>query len=364
LAYNDPVLNKKRERVMDSKIRLTQLVKCAGCAGKLSPEFLGQAVQGIAWPVNASVLHTLENHEDCGVIRIDEENCLVQSTDFFTPVVDDPFLYGQIAAANALSDIYAMGAKPICALNIVCFPEEHGPEILQAILAGGAEKAREADCPILGGHSVTAPELKYGLAVTGRSKISEVIYNAGAKPGDALILIKPLGTGILNTALKQDKLLDGAFEPLINNMTQLNDKGGELMLQFGVHGATDVTGFSLMGHAMEMSRASKVDLEICFSEIPILLGVKEAIVDGCLTRGDITNREYTEGFYEFTDSISKSNAHLLFDPQTSGGLLMAIPEKKSESLVQALKEYYPRATRIGTCLEPSDSRKPGVIRVS
>ncbi len=348
---------------MGSEVRLTHLVKCAGCAGKLSPKFLDQAVEGIHWPVNSSVLHTLENHEDCGVFQIDEENCLVQSTDFFTPVVDDPFLYGQISAANALSDIYAMGAKPLCALNIVCYPEEQGPEILNAILAGGAEKAREADCPILGGHSVTAPELKYGLAVTGRSKTSEVIYNDGARPGDALILVKPLGTGILNTALKQDKLIEGVFDALVFNMTQLNHHAGNLMSRFGVHGATDVTGFSLMGHAMEMSRASKVDLEIRMREIPILPGVTEGIEAGCLTRGDVTNREYTQGYYDLGDSISKSDAHLLFDPQTSGGLLMAVPEGESENLIQALQESYSQAARIGTCLEPEDTRKPGIIRV-
>lgn len=348
---------------MAEKTRLTQLVKCAGCAGKLKPSLLDQALADISWPENENVIHTMGGHEDCGVYQIDSSNALVHTTDFFTPVVDDPFLFGQIAAANALSDIYAMGAKPLSALNIVCYPEELGPEILHEILAGGAQKAKEADCPILGGHSVNAPELKYGLAITGTASINEIFYNHGAKPGDALILTKALGTGILNTALKRGKFGSGTYEELIGNMTRLNRSAAEIIHEFPVHGVTDVTGFSLMGHGMEMSRSSGVDMEIDCSQLPILPGVFDAIAEGFVTRGDQSNREYAQGFYELAPTISDEVSKILFDPQTSGGLLIAVEESSAPELLKRLHDFYPVASQIGLCKTPEDLNRPGRIKV-
>lgn len=346
---------------MSEKIRLTQLVKCAGCAGKLKPSLLDRALSGIQWPDNENVIHTMGGHEDCGVFRIDESNALVHTTDFFTPVVDDPFVFGQIAATNALSDIYAMGAVALSALNIVCYPEELGPEILNEILAGGASKAREADCPILGGHSVNAPELKYGLAVTGRAPIDKIFYNRGAKPGDVLILTKALGTGILNTAVKRGTLGPGVYEELVGSMIRLNRYAAEILHEFPVHAVTDVTGFSLAGHAMEMSQSSAVDLEIDCSKLPLLPGVFEAIEDGHVTRGDVSNREYTQGYYELSTSVSDSVSKILFDPQTSGGLLIAVDESAACELLKRLGDHYPLAAIIGFCRKPADLDMAGRI---
>ncbi len=354
----------KKEVSVSDEIRLTQLVKCAGCAGKLKPALLDQALEGISWPDHENVIHTMGGHEDCGVYRIDETHALVQTTDFFTPVVDDPYIFGQIAAANALSDIYAMGAQPMSALNIVCYPEEFGPEILHEILAGGAAKAKEASCPILGGHSVNAPELKYGLAVTGKVEIRKIFYNRGAKPGDVLILTKALGTGILNTAVKRGKLGSGVYEELISNMIRLNKQAADIVHEFEVHAITDVTGFSLMGHGFEMSTSSRVDFEIDYSQLPILPGVFEAIEQGHVTRGDKTNREYTAGFFELGPTVPENISKILFDPQTSGGLLIAVHQRHAKELLNRLRDHYPIASIIGCCQTPKNPQKAGRIHVS
>ena len=349
---------------MSEKVKLTQLVKCAGCAGKLKPSLLDTALSGVQWPDNEHVIHKMGGHEDCGVYRLDDTNALVHTTDFFTPVVDDPYIFGQIAAANALSDIYAMGGTALSALNIVCYPEDLGPKILHEILAGGASKAKEADCPILGGHSVNAPELKYGLAVTGKAPINKIFYNRGAKPGDVLILTKPLGTGILNTAVKRGKLGPGVYEELVGSMTRLNRYAGEILHEFPVHAVTDITGFSLIGHAMEMSRSSGVDLEVDCSKLPLLPGLTEAIEAGHVTRGDVSNREYAHGYFELAPSVSQMAAKILFDPQTSGGLLIAVDESGVSQLLKRLDEHYPHCSIIGFCKEAKGNEKVGRIFIS
>ena len=312
---------------------------------------LSQAVAGINWPTNGSVIHGNQGNEDCGVYKLDETNSLILTTDFFTPVVDDPFLFGQVAAANALSDIYAMGGKPLSALNLVCYPEEAGSEILHEILKGGASKAEEAGCPILGGHSVNAPELKYGLAITGIAPTKKITYNGGAKAGDQLILTKALGTGILNTAIKRGELSDSTYQALVHSMASLNAKAAEIMMEFGANGATDVTGFSLMGHGMEMARASGVNLRIDSRTLPQLPDVMQAIEEGHVTRGNRTNREYTEGHVELSPEVSENLGILAFDPQTSGGLLISIPSERAADFLKEVQKVAPDSSLIGEVIE-------------
>lgn len=346
---------------MSEKVRLTQIVKCAGCAGKLAPAILSKAVHSVDWPTNENVLHGNQGNEDCGVYKISETEALVQTTDFFTPVVDDPFTFGQIAATNALSDIYAMGASPLSALNILCYPEDLDGDILSEILKGGAHQAKEANCPIVGGHSVNAPELKYGLAVTGKALIKEVVYNAGAREGDYLILTKPLGTGILNTAIKRGNLKESTFNALVTSMTTLNREAAILMQEFGIRGATDVTGFSLMGHGMEMARASKVNFEINSRELPLLPEVLDAIREGHVTRGDKSNRIYTEGYAMVEEGVEDDLSKVAFDPQTSGGLLIAVDSSKLDAFLSKLQSVCPDARVIGRCLPPESEELSGKV---
>ena len=340
-------------------IKLTQVVKCAGCAAKLPPAFLSEAVKGIDWPSNKNVIQDMSGNEDSGVFALNDTEALVQTTDFFTPVVDDPYLFGQIAVTNALSDIYAMGATPLSALNLVCYPEDLGVEILHEILRGGASKASEANCPIIGGHSVSAPELKYGVAVTGKSLIEEIRYNSGARSGDLVILTKALGTGILNTAIKRGEISQDNYIRLTQSMVQLNDHAGALLKEYDVGGVTDVTGFSLMGHGMELAKASRVKLKIYASQLPILAGAIEAVEQGHITRGDKSNRTYTEGF----TTIGRVNTmiqHICYDPQTSGGLLITVKPSDAQKLLSDLQNFYPQASLIGECRPLENDQNPMV----
>lgn len=341
-------------------IKLTQVVKCAGCAAKLPPSFLSQAVQNIDWPTNSNVIQDMRNNEDCGVYALDENEALVQTTDFFTPIVDDPYLFGQIAVTNALSDIYAMGARPLSALNIVCYPEELGSQILNEILKGGASKAREANCPIIGGHSVSAPELKYGIAVTGKAPIKQIRYNSGARAGDLVILTKGLGTGILNTAIKRGNVAEVDYQKLIASMVRLNNDASELIKDYDVGGVTDVTGFSLMGHGMEMAKASSVDLKFYASQLPILPGAVQAAQEGHITRGDQSNRKYTQNHVRI-GRVSDTVQQLCFDPQTSGGLLITVKPHEAQKLLGSLQKFYPQASMIGECIPVEQGQLPSII---
>ncbi|PCJ20708.1 MAG: selenide, water dikinase SelD [Candidatus Cloacimonadota bacterium] len=337
-------------------IKLTQVVNCAGCAGKLPPKFLSDAVHGIDWYSNQNVIQAMENNEDAGVFKINETESLIQTTDFFTPVVDDPFTYGQIAAANALSDIYAMGAKPLSALNLVCYSEDLGPEILKEILRGGNDKAKEADCPILGGHSVKAPELKYGMAITGIAQTNKIKYNSGAKVGDILILTKALGTGILNTAIKRSQLSPSTMKTLIESMAGLNKKAAEIMIKYDTNASTDVTGFSLVGHGMEMAKSSNTDLLIDTSTLPVLPDVLQAIKDGFVTGGDKNNRIYTDGHYQVSDNVSSQMQNICFDPQTSGGLLLSVSKKDAQNLLKELQDVCQFVKIIGEVTESKNNQ--------
>ncbi len=251
-----------------SNVRLTQMVSSAGCAAKIFPYILNDALKDINWYQDKNVMVGFSGHDDAGVYKISEELALIQTTDFFTPVVDDPFTYGLIAATNSLSDVYAMGGKPINALNIVAFPQKENLSILKEILAGGAEKAREAKCSIIGGHSVDISNILYGLAVTGIAHPKNIKGNDTAKEGDVLILTKGLGTGVLNNSVKYAKPEEKYISGLIKSMCRLNLSASELMVEYDVNACTDVTGFGLAGHSMQMAQSSKVVLNFNISDLP------------------------------------------------------------------------------------------------
>tara|TARA_B100000427_G_C15458620_1_gene572977 strand:- start:247 stop:1290 length:1044 start_codon:yes stop_codon:yes gene_type:complete len=339
------------------EVKLTQIVKCAGCAAKLPPAFLSEAIHGIKWPSNEKIIQDMSGNEDCGVYALNKTEALVQTTDFFTPVVDDPFLFGQIAVTNALSDIYAMGAIPLSALNLVCYPEDLGVDILHEILRGGAYKAGEANCPIIGGHSVSAPELKYGVAVTGQGLIDKIRYNNGARSGDLVILTKGLGTGILNTAIKRGQLSKENYNRLVESMIRLNNDAGALLKDFDIGGVTDVTGFSLMGHGMELAKASNIKLKFYASQLPILPGTIEAAEEGHITRGDKSNRKYTEAFTEI-GRVNNTIQQICFDPQTSGGLLITVKPSDAQKLLSSLQKFYPQTSMIGECRPLEKGQSP------
>ena len=268
------------------------------------------------------------------MVRTPDGRCLIQTTDFFTPVVDDPYLFGAIAAANALSDVYAMGGVPLSCLNIVCWPHRDlPPEILGEILRGGADKVREAGAVVVGGHSVTNPELLFGLAVTGLVDCDKVWANAGARAGDALVLTKPLGTGVLSTAIKRDMCPPDAQEAAIATMALLNRAAAEAAMARTVHGCTDITGFGLVGHAWELARASGVQVHLSADDVPLLPHAVEAAEEGHLTRGETKNRSYVGDALHWS-GVAPGLQSVLVDPQTSGGLLLAMPPDDAAALVE------------------------------
>jgi selenide,water dikinase len=295
-----------------------------------------------------NVLVGIATNDDAGVYRLNDEIALVQTVDFFTPIVDDAYDFGRIAAANSLSDIYAMGATPVCALNVVAYPMESlGPELLTQILSGGAEVAREAGVAIIGGHTVEDPEPKYGLAVTGTVHPERIITNAGAKPGDLLFLTKPLGTGVLGSALKKDAIDAHAMAPAVLSMTTLNAGAARAMIAADAHAATDVTGFGLLGHGGEMARASRVRLRIVASRVPIFPRVLDLIAVGIVPAGTRNNAREQTAFTEFAPAVPEGVRLVLSDAQTSGGLLIAIAPERAETLRDALLAHGALAAEIG-----------------
>jgi selenide,water dikinase len=279
-----------------------------------------------------------ETSDDAGVFRLRPDLAIVNTVDFFTPIVDDPYVFGQIAAANALSDIYAMGAEPKTALNIVGFPKgKLDLEVLGEILKGGAERVKEAGAVIIGGHSIIDRELKYGMAVTGIVHPDRVIRNIGVKEGDALVLTKRLGTGIIATALKQRKAPKESLREAVSSMVALNRTGSEIMQSFPVHACTDVTGYALLGHATEMAMGSGVTIVLESARLPLLRGAARLARAGSLTGGCKRNREYLSNKITIDRSIPEDLVEVAFDPQTSGGLLIALPASEAPGLVEELR---------------------------
>ncbi len=274
----------------------------------------------------------LSTPDDAAVWRLDESRVLVVTTDFFTPVIDEPYHFGAIAAANSLSDIYAMGAKPFMALNIAAMPVDLDPDIISEIFRGGAEKVKEAGAVIAGGHSVQDKEPKYGLVALGMADEKDLLTKDRARPGDILVLTKPLGTGVTTTALIRDKGTPEHEEEAVKWMTLLNSAASELASRVGVRAATDITGFGLIGHGIEMSEASSVRLEIDFERVPLFSGALEYAIMGTFPAGTLDNRKFFRDRVEFTAKITEAQQLLLFDAQTSGGLLMAVPGERIDEM--------------------------------
>ncbi|HEY9157781.1 selenide, water dikinase SelD [Candidatus Binatus sp.] len=320
-------------------IRLTARCTAADCAGKLGPADLSAVLARLDLPSHPDLLVGISTGDDAGVLRLSDDLAIVNTIDFFTPVVDDPFTYGQISAAGALSGVYAMGGLPRTALNIVCWPQTGLPnEMLAEILRGAAEKAREAGVVIVGGHTVANEneEVKFGMAVTGVIDPHRIVRNVGARAGDALVLTKALGTGILMTAFKRDHLTDEPYQAAVRSMTQLNAAAASAMLKYDVHAATAIMGFGLVGHALKMAEGSAVTIVFEESDLPLLPGVLEQCRAGMIPGGGQRNREYYAPSVRISDEVSDEIAAIAFDPQTSGGLLIAIPDQQSLALLAEL----------------------------
>ncbi len=303
-----------------------------------------------------NLLVGISTGDDAGVYRLRDDLALVSTVDFFTPVVDDAFTYGQIAAANALSDVYAMGGRPITALNIVCWPQSGLPrEMLVEVLRGGAEKAREAGCLVVGGHSVADEEVKYGMAVTGTIDPLRVIRNVGARVGDALILTKGLGTGVLMTAFKRDRLSPEHYQAAVRSMARLNASASAAMLAYDVHAATDVTGYGLVGHALEMAQGSSVTIVFEESDLPLLPGALECCREAMIPGGGRRNQDFFGQYMHISEEVSPDMVTLAFDPQTSGGLLIAVPEPDAIALLADLHRAGDADSAIvGRVVEPEE----------
>jgi selenide,water dikinase len=278
-----------------------------------------------------------ETGDDAGVFRLTEELALIQTVDFFTPIVNDPFRFGQIAAANALSDVYAMGGRPLTAMNIVCFPiETLELDFLKEILKGGADKVHEANAVVVGGHSVEDPELKYGLAVAGLVHPEKILTNEGAKPGDVLLLTKPLGTGVIATAVKGRFASDDIAEAAEEIMAELNAAAARVMADFPVNGCTDVTGFGFLGHALEMARASRVGITIFAENVPLIPGVLDLAAMGLVPVGSFRNLDFCRKTLKVEEGVQQVVVDLLADAQTSGGLIISLPEDHAQGLLEGL----------------------------
>lgn len=341
-------------------VRLTQQVKAGGCASKLPPGVLNQVLSKLPRQHDANLLVGFETADDAGVYRLNDEQALVQTVDFFTPMVDDPYTFGQVAATNALSDVYAMGGRALTALSIVCFPPNEDPGVLEQIMRGGLSVMREAHCVILGGHSVRDAEIKFGYAVTGLIDPRRVLKNCAAQPGDALVLAKAIGTGVITTALKQGRAETAWVDAAVASMTISNRLASEIALrsEFEVHSMTDVTGFGLMGHAREMALGSEVSLVVEMNSLPLLTGATDAAGLGCIPAGLLANREFASCLVEDQRGSGEDVlGSLIYDPQTSGGLLIALPPLQADALVVALRNAGYPAARIGEVREGA----PGII---
>ncbi|CAM2845218.1 selenide, water dikinase SelD [Hathewaya histolytica] len=300
-----------------------------------------------------NLLVGIETADDAAVYKLTDELAAIQTLDFFTPVVDDPYMFGQIAAANSLSDVYAMGGKPSVALNIVCFPNCLDIDILGDILKGGADKVKESGAVVIGGHSVSDDEPKYGLSVMGIVHPDKILKNYGSRPGDILILTKPLGTGILNTAIKAGLASDDAYNKAVKVMSTLNKYSAEIITKYEISACTDITGFGIMGHCYEMAEGSNVTLKIYSSKLPYIEEAEEYAKMGLVPAGAYSNRNYLEGKYEIRRSQSWID-DLLFDPQTSGGLLVSCSMDEGEKIIKELNTLDIKSSIIGEVTELKD----------
>ena len=338
------------------------MAKAAGCAAKLNPATLDAVLRKLPKQVDPNVLVGFDTNDDAGIYLVAENLALVQTVDFFTPIVDDPYLFGQIAAANALSDVYAMGGRPVSSLSIVGFPEKGDSAILEQVICGGLAKMNEAKCSVIGGHSIRNEDMLFGYAVTGTIDPRRVWRNVGARPGDVLFFTKPLGTGVITTALKKDRATPESLAAAVSAMTTLNREAAAALQEaedssgdvHPIHAVTDVTGFSLLGHAREMALGDPaggiepVSLEIDHAAFEYFPGALQAAREGHLSGGLKNNRAFVGDCASFAPSVAAEYQDLLFDPQTSGGLLIAIRPEAADVTLAALRRHRVAARRIGS----------------
>ena len=340
---------------METDVKLTKLASCAGCGAKVGAGTLVHMLEGFKTHTDPRLIVGYDKSDDASVYVIDDNTALVQTTDFFPPIVDDPFLYGQIAAANALSDVYAMGGEPKLALNIMCLSESMGKETVQEILRGGYDKAYEAGAIITGGHTIQGAEPIYGLAVSGFVHPKKVLTNSGARPGDKLILTKPLGIGILTTSAKADMVDREVLDRIYNQMAALNKAARDIMVKYHVHSCTDVTGFALMGHSFEMAQGSGCTIHIQSQNVPFHSEAYELAEMGFIPAGAYRNREYAKAGVKNISNVSRALQDIFYDPQTSGGLMIALDAKEAEQCLDEMRKVIPQAAIIGYVTEKMDA---------
>ncbi|HYN41918.1 MAG TPA: selenide, water dikinase SelD [Thermoanaerobaculia bacterium] len=346
----------------DGPVKLTRFTRGMGCACKLRPQDLEAVLKSLPKATDPAVLVGLEHSDDAAVYRLSPDFAIVSTVDFFTPIADDPFDFGAISAANSLSDVYAMGARPLFALSVVAFPSRRLPlSVLERILAGAAAVAQEAGISILGGHTVDDTEPKFGLAVTGVVHPDRVLTNAAARAGDALVLTKPIGTGILATAVKRGQAGDDVARRIVAVMRSLNRAAAEAMLETGVSACTDVTGFGLLGHLREMAAASGLDAEIDAASVPVIEPARDLAAADVVPGGTLENLAHVSPHVDFAPDLSRVDRVVLADAQTSGGLLISVPADRCDALLATLREKgVVEARRIGRFTGPG----PGRIRVA
>ena len=340
---------------MELDVKLTKLANCAGCGAKMGAGTLAKMLAGFKAHSDPRLIVGYDKSDDASVYVLDENTALIQTTDFFPPIVDDPYLYGKIAATNALSDVYAMGGEPKLALNILCAAEGMADETIREILRGGYDAAYDAGAIITGGHTIKGAEPIYGLAVSGFVHPQKVLTNSGAKPGDVLILTKPLGVGIITTGAKADMVEKEVMDRIYAQMATLNKAARDVMVQYDVHSCTDVTGFALLGHSFEMAQGSNCTIHIEVDKVPYHTEALELASMGFIPAGAYRNREYAQAGVAARGTISLAMEDILYDPQTSGGLLFAIAEHEAESCLAQLRQTIPGAAVIGYVTEKEDS---------
>ncbi len=338
---------------METEIRLTKLAGCAGCGAKLGAGTLAKMLEGFKTHSDPRLIVGYDKSDDASVYVLDEHTALIQTTDFFPPIVDDPYLYGRIAATNALSDVYAMGGEPKLALNILCVAEGMPDETVRRILQGGYDAAYEAGVIITGGHTIRGAEPIYGLAVSGFAHPGSILTNSGAQPGDALILTKPLGVGILTTGAKADMVEPDVMARIHAQMATLNKAARDVMIRHPVHACTDVTGFSLIGHSYEMAQGSGCSIHLDTRRIPYHSEALELASMGFVPEGAYRNRAFAQRGVH-AGSVSVAMQDILYDPQTSGGLLFALPQAHAQACMAELRAAVPEAAMIGHVTEKQD----------
>lgn len=345
---------------MPKDIKLTSLTKTSGCAAKIGPDVLHNVLSTLPKFEDPNLLVGFDTNDDACVYKINDNTVEIQTVDFFPPMVDDPYTFGQIAAANALSDIYAMGGNPAIAMNLLCFPSCLDIAIMHDILAGGYDKVKEAGAVIAGGHTIADPTPKYGLCVSGFAHPSEILSNSNAKTGDILVLTKPLGIGIMNTAAKAELLTESKINEVTSIMSTLNKYAKECTSGLGVHACTDITGFSLIGHSYEMASGSNKTIEIFSDSVPIIDGALDYAKMGIIPEGMYNNLDYLKDKFTLASNIKQELQDVLIDPQTSGGLLLSLSEKNVKEFLSRIETFTSYARVIGQVVDKG--HKPIVIK--